>query len=436
MTSSGNEQEEPKRPRVVICGAGFAGLWAARRLANRPVEVVLVDRNNYHTFLPLLYQVAAAELAPADIAYPVRSILRSARNVRFRMEEVVGVDLTRRSLRTGSGELPYDHLVLAIGSVPDFFGVPGAATHAFPVRDMQDALPLRHHILTRYERASCEVDAKRRHALLTFVIVGGGATGVEFTGALAELIYGPLTRDYPLIAREDVRVILLEAGSALLPSMPAALGRYARERLLGRGAEVRTGSMVTGVEAGRILLGETASIPTETVVWTAGVQGDPQVAAWGIPVGPRGRAIVGPALNLVERPEVWVAGDLVGAIGEMEPLPQVAPIAIQQGEHVAASILNVTEGREPEAFHHRNPGMLAVIGRNAAVAELGGRTFKGWPAWILWLVIHIAKLIGFRNRALVLVNWGWNYLRYRQAVRLVLPTSSRAHGLPAEHDDR
>lgn len=409
------------RPRVVVCGAGFAGLWTARRLAGEPVDVLLLDRNNYHTFLPLLYQVAAAELGPTDIAYPVRSIFRKRKNVEFRMAEVQGVDLPGRAVITDVERVAYDHLVLALGSVPDFFGVEGAAEHAFPLREMDQAMPLRHHILSRFESAVYVSDDDRRRRMLTFVIVGGGPTGVEYAGALAELIYGPLLKDYPRLRSQDARVVLLEATDGLLGAMPEALGRYAAERLTSRKVEVRTGALVTRVGADAIHLKDGSDIPTETVVWTAGVKGDPRVAGWGLPVVKRGRVRVAPSLHLPDHPEVWVAGDLTWAEQDGEPLPQVAPVAMQQGERVAENILRVARGQTPEAFRYDDPGMLAVIGRNAAVADFGGRTFTGFLAWMLWLLIHIAKLIGFRNRALVLVNWAWNYLSYERAVRLILP---------------
>jgi NADH dehydrogenase len=410
----------------VICGAGFGGLWAARRLVGEPVDVLLLDRNNYHTFFPLLYQVAAAELAPGDIAYPVRSILRKAPNVRFRMAEVCGLDLPGRSVITRSDRIPYDHLVLALGSVPNFFGVEGAAEHAFPLREMDHSLPLRSQILTCFESASHDPDPERRRQRLTFVIVGGGPTGVEYAGALAELVYGPLRIDYPDLCAEDASVILLEAMEGLLGGMSETLGAYAVRRLRSMGVEVRTSAKVTRIAPDQIELDGGESIPTETVVWTAGIQGDPRLRGWGLPVTRGGRVAVAPPLHLVDHPEVWIAGDLAWVEQDGVPLPQVAPVAMQQGEAIADNVLRCARGEEPKPFRYEDPGMLAVIGRNAAVADLGGRRFTGFLAWVLWLLIHIAKLIGFRNRALVLVNWAWNYLRYERAVRLILPPGPTA----------
>jgi NADH:quinone reductase (non-electrogenic) len=415
-------REDVTRLRVVVAGAGFGGLWAARTLAREPVDVVLVDRNNYHTFFPLLYQVAAAELGPADIAYPVRSIFRRAPNVDVRLAEVTGLDVDARRLHTSAGPLTYDHLVLALGSVPHFFGVAGAAEHAFPLRWMDDAIPLRHHVLACFEAASAERDPRRRRRLLTFAVVGGGPTGVEFAGALAELIHGPLLPDYPGIDRREVLVVLLEAGDHLLPTMPHHLGVYAATRLRRRRVDARLGVRVVEVRPGEVELEGGETVPTDTVVWTAGIQGDPGVRAWGLPVGRGGRVPVGPDLTVEGHPEIHVVGDLAyreDASGE--PLPQVAQVAIQQGRAVGANILRRLRGEPAKPFRYVDPGMLAVIGRNAAVAQVFGRTFKGLVAWLLWLGIHITWLIGFRNRALVLVNWAWNYVFFRRAVRLILP---------------
>lgn len=412
------------RPHVVIVGAGFGGLWTAKALAQKAVDVTLIDRNNYHTFFPLLYQVAAAELVPTDIAHPVRSIFRDAPNVSVRLADVERIDLDGRTVHTDRGALSYDILVVAIGSEPAFFGVPGAEEHAFPLRWMSDAIPLRHHVLTRFE-AAVTADRDDRRRLLTFAVVGGGPTGVEYAGALSELVFGPLARDFPTIPTEDVRVVLLEGADRLLAGMRDGLGRYAVERLGRRGVEVRFGAQVEEVGPRHVLLPDGERLDTETVVWTAGVRGDPRVAEWGLSVGRAGRVVVEADLSLADRPEVFVVGDLAyREDADGEPLPQVAQVAIQGGRRVGGNILLRTQGRETEPFEYKDLGMLAVIGRNAAVAQIFGRAFRGWLAWLLWLAIHIGWLIGFRNRALVLVNWGWNYLFFRRAVRLILPGAS------------
>ncbi len=413
--------EPVARPRVLVVGAGFGGLWCARTLANEPVDVTMVDRRNYHTFFPLLYQVAAAELVPTDIAYPVRSIFRKARNVDVRMAEVLDVDPEARTVRTDEGTLEYDFLVLALGSESNFFGVEGADRYAFPLRWMDDAIPLRHHILTRFEAArSRSVDDRRR--ALTFVVVGGGPTGVEYAGALAELVHGPLVRDFPDIEADEVRIVLVEAAGRILAGMPDELGQYALERLRRRRVEVLFDTAVEGVGPNDVRFGDGSGLASETVVWTAGVKGDPRVKSWGLPVGRGGRVPVTDQLHVEGRPDVFVIGDLALLEEDGAPLPQVAQVAIQQGRHAAANILRASRGATLQPFRYKDLGMLAVIGRNAAVAYVGGRAFRGFVAWWLWLGIHVTWLIGFRNRALVLVNWAWNYISFRKAVRLILPT--------------
>lgn len=409
------------RPRVVIVGAGFGGVWVARTLANQPVDVTLVDRNNYHTFFPLLYQVAAAELGPTDIAHPVRSMFRRAPNVSVRLAAMEGLDLDARRVLTDHGALEYDQLVLALGSEASFFGVEGAAEHAFPLRWMTDAIPLRHHVLSRFE-AAIATPPEQRRGRLTFAVVGGGPTGVEYAGALSELIHGPLLEDFPRIRHDEVRIVLLEGGERLLAAMPAELGGYARDRLARRRVEVRFRALVERVGPDAVTLAGGERLETETVVWTAGVRGEPRAAEWGLPVGRGGRVPVTDLLQVEGRPEVHVIGDL--AYREDDdglPLPQVAQVAIQQGRRVGRNIARRCRGEEPVPFRYRDPGVLAVIGRNAAVAHVFGRAFRGFTAWVLWLAIHVTWLIGFRNRILVLLNWGWNYVFFRRAVRLILP---------------
>ncbi len=416
------------RPRVVIAGAGFAGLWAARTLAREgkgKVDVLLLDRNNYHTFLPLLYQVAAAELGPAEIAYPVRSVFRGFPHIDFRMAEVQKVRPADRCVVVEGGvRVSYDYLLLAMGSDSHFFGVEGAAEHAFPLLRIEEAMPLRRHILSCFERAVHEPDPAERRRLLTFTIVGGGPTGVEFGGALAELVYGPLQKDYPAIGEGEVRIVLLEAMDRVLGALPEKLGAYAHRRLERQGVEVRLDTAVKEITAREALLADGSAIASETVVWTAGVRGMEGPAAWGLPVGPRGHIVAEPTLQVEGFPEIYVAGDLAHVEIDGTAVPGVAPAAVQGGAHVASNILRQVSGKAPLPLRYSDPGMLAVIGRNAAVAHVRGRSFTGFVAWVLWLVIHIGKLIGFRNRALVLVQWAWNYISYERAVRLILPAES------------
>ena len=431
---------DPAARRIVVIGAGFGGLWAVRRFVSHGIGVTLIDRNNYHTFFPLLYQVAAAELGPSEIAYPVRSLFRRHPLVDFRRANVHNIDLDARIVEAGESRLEYDYLVMAPGSVPNFFAVEGAARHAFPLRTMDDAIPLRYHVLNCFERAAQTSDPSTRKSLLRFVIVGGGPTGVEYAGALAELIYGPLLKDFGSIARDEVDIRLLEGGEMLLVGMPRRLQEYARVLLERRGVQVLTGSQVVEVAPDSVVtrdagntksrdLGDVTNerpgqTATQTVVWAAGVQGDPAVDSWGLPVGPAGRVPVEGTLQVPGYPEVFVVGDLAYLEVEGEALPQIAQVALQQGSTAAENVVRMIGGQEPVDFTYKDLGMLAVIGRNAAVAHLWGRSFTGFAAWTLWLVVHVVNLMGFRNRVLVLVNWAWNYVFYRRAVRLILPDAT------------
>ncbi|NDY42116.1 NAD(P)/FAD-dependent oxidoreductase [Dissulfurirhabdus thermomarina] len=413
--------------RVVIVGAGFAGLWAARTLAAAGADATLVDRNNYHTFLPLLYQVAAAEVEPEHIAYPARGIFRRRRGIRFVMAEVRGADLDRRVLFTDGPALAYDHLLLAPGSVPRFHGIPGADAHCFQLKELEQGIELRNHILTCFERAAVTPEAKTRTRLLTFVIIGGGPTGVEYAGALAELVRGPLAKDFPDLDPGAARVVLLEATDGLLPGYPEKLGRYAARRLRRIGVEVRLGAAVTRVDPDGIELAGAPRLATETVVWSAGVRGHPLAGALGLPVTPDGRVEVLPTLQVPGRLEVFVAGDLCGWKGpDGRPLPLVAPAAVQQGRAAAANILRLARGETPVPFRYRDKGAMAVVGRGAAVVRIGRWAIAGLPAWLLWLFVHILYLVGFRNRLAVLLDWTQDYLFLDRAVRLILPRRPQA----------
>lgn len=408
-------------PRVAIVGAGFGGLWAARGLARAPVEVMLIDRNNYHTFVPFLYQAAAALLGADALVYPVRSLLRRLPNVRFTLAEVRKVDPARRVLECDGREIGYDYLVLAPGSTPHYFGIPGTERHAFPLRTLDDAITLRNHVLTCLERASGEANETRRRQVLTVAVVGGGATGVEFAGSVAELIQGPVRKDFPELPLGEVRIVLVEAADRLLPGYPERLSRYAWRRLQDLGVEVRVETAVTEIAPGRLSLRDAEPILTDTVVWTAGHRGHPLGEASGMPVNRKGQITVRPTLQVPNHPTIYVVGDLAGLEEEPGPLPMVAPVAMQEGETAARNILRQLADLPPEPFRYHDKGMLAVVGRNAAVARFGNRAFTGFPAWVLWGLVHIAQLIGFRNRLVVLLNWLWDYLLYERVVRLILP---------------
>jgi NADH dehydrogenase len=418
----------------LILGAGFGGLWAARALDGAPVSVTLLDRNNYHTFLPLLYQVGAAELEPFAIARPVRTIVRQQDNLHFLMAEARTVDLRDKVVRTTRGVHGYDYLVIAIGTVPHDFGVPGVAEHAFPLKTLEDGVALRSHILARFETAMHEPDGHARQSALRFVIVGGGPTGAEFAGALAELIAHPLARDYPVLAA-DASIVLLEARDRLLEGMPNRLGRYALKRLGRMGVEVRLGARVTEVKDRRIRLGDGEYIGAETVAWTAGVRGAPEAAAWGLPLTKGGLVRVLPSLQVVGHPDVYAVGDIARVDSEGDdPLPMLAQVAMQGGELVAGNIRRMLSGQEPEAFVYRDKGVMAVIGRNSAAAFLRGRSFTGYVAWLLWLLIHLVYLIGFRNRLAVLLNWSWDYLFFERVARILLPWRQQAPRWPRLQD--
>ena len=411
-----------KNPHIVVVGAGFGGLWASRALAGKPVDVTLIDDDNYHAFWPLLYQVAAAELEVEQIAYPVRRILRSMKNVNFALGRVQEVDFAARCVRTPWQQFDYDYLVLALGSTPSYFGIHGAQEHTFTLNTLEDGVALRNQILRCYELAVQEQDEARRRRLLTFVIVGGGPTGVEYAGALSELIYGPMRKDFRDMGIEQVQIVLVEMKDTLLPAMPARLGRYALHRLQDRRVQVRLETSVATVSEQDVTFEDGSCLATETVVWTAGVRGEPLAEAWGLPTGKGGRVPVLPTLQAPDHENVFVVGDMAAFEGEDgNPLPLLAPVAMQQGEHAARNILRHIEGQALEPFRYRDRGTLATIGRTAAVAHIFGRTFTGFLAWLIWLGVHLVQLIGFRNRLFVLINWAWSYLFFERMVRLILP---------------
>jgi len=415
------------KPLVVVVGAGFGGLRAARALRRAPVEVLLVDRHNYHLFQPLLYQVATAGLEPEEIAKPVRAILRGQRNFDFRLATVTGVDFSARRLQTDDGPIGYDYLVLATGAAANFFGLTGVERFGLTLKDIPDAERLRNHVLSCFEEAMFEPDAERRRALLTFVVVGGGPTGVEMAGALSELIRLVLVKDYRRLDLKDVRILLLEAGSRLLAGFPEKLSEAAAGTLWKKHVEVRHGALVTGFDGGAATLKSGEVVPARTLIWAAGVQAAPLASRLGVATAHLGRVRVEPTLQLAGHSEVFVIGDAAYLEAQGPSLPMMAPVAIQMGETVARSIRCMLSGEAAVPFMYKDPGMLATIGRNAAVAHIHGVSFRGFPAWVVWLVVHIIQLIGFRNRLFVLTNWAWDYFFYDRAVRLITaPPSPRS----------
>ncbi|MGY6500987.1 MAG: NAD(P)/FAD-dependent oxidoreductase [Acidimicrobiales bacterium] len=412
---------------VVVIGGGFGGIAAADALGGDDVAVTIVDQRNFHTFLPLLYQVATASLNPADVAHPIRGILRGHRNVAVNHGTVTGADWAARLVHVrhidGTVQsLPFDHLVVAAGASPTYFGVPGAAEHAFPLYSLDDATDLRNHLLARFEAADADPSIIDDGAL-TFVVVGGGPTGVEVAGALVELFQGVLRRDFATLEVSRARVILVELAPTVLPPFSPASQWHARDALRARGVELVLGDRVISVEPRRVVLAGGREIPTHTLVWAAGVQANPLAAALGVPTGPAGRITVDEHLRVPGLDGVYAVGDVAAIPAPSgSTLPQLAPVAVQSGRHAAAEIRAAVDGgRAPTPFRYRDRGTMATIGRRSAVAELpGGIRLSGSPAWVAWLVLHLVTLIGFRNRLSVLLNWSWNYLTWDRGPRLIL----------------
>jgi NADH dehydrogenase len=415
------------RPRVVIVGAGFGGLACARKLDGPSVDVLLLDRHNYHLFTPLLYQVATGLLNPSDIAYPLRAIFRRSRNVRFRQATVEAADLGRRVVRlTGGATLPFDYLVLASGSVDNYFGNQAVAQVSIGLKALEDATRLRNHVLTCLERADAETDQATRRALLTFVVVGGGPTGVECSGALAELMDIVAGKDYHQIARNEIRIILVEGGDRLLNAFSPHLGHYAQRVLAGRGVDIRTRALVKGADSRSVTLADGTAIACETIIWSAGVRPNDAVADPSIPRLRNHRISVDPWLRVAGASGVYAIGDVASPqAADQGELPMLSPPAMQGGRYVAQTIVDEVRRlqRERPAFHYIDKGTMATIGRNAGVTHLpGGLEFTGFIGWLTWLFVHIYYLIGFRNRLSALGSWAWDYLRHDRPIRIILAT--------------
>ena len=411
-------------PRVVIVGAGFGGLNAARLLANTRVQVTVIDRRNHHTFQPLLYQVATAGLSPGEIAAPIRSILRSRENVEVLMAEVTGFDLERRMVEARDGQVSFDYLIVAAGASHAYFGHDEWEPFAPGLKSIEDALEIRRRVLLAFELAERQTAAGVAAPPLNFVIVGAGPTGVELAGTLAEICRHALTDEFRAIDPARAHILLVEGGARVLPSYPQDLSLSAQEQLHRLGVEVRTSTMVTQIEPGAVYLGNTR-LAAAVVLWAAGVAASPLGKKLGAPVDRAGRVLVQPDLSLPGHPEVFVIGDLAALKDEHgKMLPGVAPVAIQQGRFVAKLIRGAVESAEGSVpvrppFHYWDKGSLATIGRAAAVAEFGRIHISGFLAWLSWLFIHILFLIGFRNRLLVFIQWAWSYVTYERGARLI-----------------
>jgi NADH dehydrogenase len=410
---------DPARPRVVIIGGGFGGLSAARALRHAPVDVLLIDRRNHHVFQPLLYQVATAGLSPGDIASPIRWILRHQANARVWLAEATGIDVAARSIRLADGSVSYDYVIVSAGANHSYFGHDEWQQYAPGLKTLEDALDMRRRVLLAFEEAERETDRSRQRRLLTFVIIGGGPTGVELAGAVAEISRHALANDFRAIDPESARVILIEGGSRVLAAYPEDLSGFARKALEQLGVSVWTGSVVTGVEEGRVHVG-TETIEAGTILWAAGIAASPLGASLGAPMDRAGRVLVQDDLSIPGHPEVFVVGDLAalkGADGQW--LPGVAQVALQQAAHAAQTIRRAIAGQPSTPFVYRNLGNLATIGRHSAVADLPAFRMRGYPAWLFWLFVHVFNLIGFRNRLSVMTQWAFSYITYQRSVRLI-----------------
>jgi NADH dehydrogenase len=417
----------PDPPHVVIIGGGFGGLDAARALAAAPVRVTLVDRHNYHLFQPLLYQVATASLSPADIASPIRWILRRQPNVQVLLAEARTIEPERRrvAIDTGPAEagrqlryVDYDHLIIATGAAHAYFGHAEWASRAPGLKTLDDALEIRRRILLAFEAAERESDPAVQARLLTFVIIGGGPTGVELAGALAEIARRTLRDDFRSIHPESARVILLEGGPDVLGTFPAELRRAALDSLVRLGVEVRTGAIVTDVTADAVCVGADR-IPAETVLWAAGVAASPLVASLGAPLDRVGRVLAEPTLTVPGHPEIFVVGDVCALQQDGRPLPGVAQVAKQAGAHAARNLVRATRGEPLVPFRYRDYGNMATIGRGEAVADIASLKLSGFFAWLIWLFIHIFWLIGFRSRLAVMGEWAWAFATFQRRARLI-----------------
>jgi NADH:ubiquinone reductase (H+-translocating) len=444
MWSSNSKMTSQSIPRVVIVGAGFGGLNAAQALAHLPVQITVIDRQNFHTFQPLLYQVATAGLSPGEIAAPIRSILRSHKNIEVLMAEVTGFDLTLRVVKTADAEIPYDYLIVAAGAAHSYFGHDDWEPYAPGLKTIEDALEIRRRVLLAFELAERQAALGEPATPLNFVVVGGGPTGVELAGTLAEISRHALAHEFRSINPASTHILLLEGGPRVLPAYAEDLSRSAEEQLNRLGVEVRTSAIVTQIEPGAVDVGNTRFRAT-VILWAAGVAASSLGKSLGAPIDRAGRVLVEPDLSLPGHPEVFVIGDLAALKDEHgKLLPGVAPVAMQQGSFVAKVIREELKSQtRPGAFHYWDKGSLATIGRAAAVAQFGRIHISGFITWLSWLFIHILFLIGFRNRLLVFIQWAWSYVTYERGARLITgstylpgwaPDQQPAAQHPAESD--
>ncbi|WP_406695013.1 NAD(P)/FAD-dependent oxidoreductase [Singulisphaera sp. Ch08] len=420
-------------PRIVIIGGGFGGLSAAQALRRASARLILLDRQNHHLFQPLLYQVATAALNPSDIASPIRRTLRRQKNAEVLLGEVTGINLETKQVVLSDESIPFDYLIVATGATHSYFGHDEWAPFAPGLKTIDDALEIRRRVLFAFEAAERELDPTRRHAWLTFVIVGAGPTGVELAGALSEIAHHALARDFRHIDPTQARVILLEGSPRVLPSYVEPLSEKAREQLVAMEVEVRTGQMVTAIDADGVSVGS-ERIESRTVLWAAGVAASPLARSLGVPLDRAGRVRVNSDLTIPGRDDVYVVGDLASLDQDGKPIPGVAPAAMQEAIHAARNIERSLRGQGRLPFRYHDKGSLATIGRAAAVADLGWIRLSGLVAWLAWLFIHVLFLIGFRNRFVVLFEWAWSYVTYDRGARLITGPPARWQAAGADED--
>jgi NADH:ubiquinone reductase (H+-translocating) len=418
LVGSGDGERGSPAPHVVIVGGGFAGLSAARALRRTRVRITVVDRRNHHLFQPLLYQVATAALNPGDIAYPIRAVLRRQLNTRTILARVDGIDLAARTLRLADGELAFDFLVLATGATHSYFGHDAWEAWAPGLKTIEDALEVRRRVLSAFEAAERLADVTQRRATLTFVVVGAGPTGVELAGALSEIGRLTVAKDFRTFDPRTLRVVLVEAADRVLPPYTPRLSASAKQQLERLGVEVRVGTSVTRIDHGGVWLGD-EHIAARTVLWAAGVAASPLGKALGVPVDRAGRVLVQPDLSVPSHPNVFVAGDLMHFEQHGKPVPGVAPVAIQSGRHAARNVRALVTGKPTTPFRYFDKGSLATIGRAKGVGQIGRLELTGFFAWWVWWLVHIAYLIGFRNRLVVMIGWAWQYFAFSRGARLI-----------------